>query len=246
MPRFFIAGVNLKEYNTGGDTKFVAIRDWRDEEKPREKLMSKGAESLTDAELLAILLRTGTKGNSALDIARHLLNKYDDLNKLSELRASELSLIKGVGNAKAITIAAAFEIGKRIEGPDIKKLKKVASPGDISKYFIPKLRNKKVECFYAILLNQAGRIIKEVKVSEGILNLSVIHPRELFKIAIGESAASIIVLHNHPSGNTMPSEEDKKVTRQLIEAGKIMQIPVIDHIIIAGDSYLSFMEMGLI
>lgn len=236
----------MKQYENKEEYKFRAIRDWRDDEKPREKLEKHGADKLTDAELLAILIRTGTKGVSAVDVARNLLDKYDNLNDLAELSVSLLNKVKGLGKAKAITIAAAFELGKRIETVDFNNFVKATSPQDIAGYFIPKLRNKKVELFYVVLINTAGRIIKEVLVSEGVLNASLVHPREVFKTAIIESAASIVLVHNHPSGNPNPSKEDINRTKELTKAGDLLKIQVHDHIIIAGNQYTSFAELGLI
>ncbi len=238
-------GAGLKEYELKDEYRFRAIREWREDEKPREKLLKHGAERLTDAELLAILIRTGTKGVSAVDVARNLLDKYQNINDLADISVSLLSSVKGLGTAKAITIAAAFEIGKRIEATDFNSLVKVSSPADIAGYFIPKLRNKKVELFYVILLNTAGRVIKEVLISEGVLDASLVHPREVFKTAIIESAASIILLHNHPSGNLNPSNEDIVQTRELVKAGELLKIKVHDHILIAGNDYISFAELGL-
>jgi DNA repair protein RadC len=153
--------------------------------------------------------------------------------------------IKGLGETKAITLAATFEIGKRIETGTAKELSKISQPEDIAKIYIPKYRGVRAEIFKVLLLNTANKIFREINVTEGILNASIVHPREVFRLAITESAASIILMHNHPSGNPEPSDEDRKITRQLIEASKIIDIKVLDHIIIAGDSFTSFAKEGL-
>lgn len=234
----------MKEYPEA--RTFTAIRDWREDDKPREKLLKKGAESLSDSELLAILIRHGTKGHSAIDVAVDLLNKYENITGLSKLSAAEIRKTKGLGQAKAVTIAAAFELGKRIEVPPFDPSNKINQPGDIARFYIPKFRNIMKENFLVLLLNSSNIVFKEVKISEGSLNASIVHPREVFKSAISESAASVILLHNHPSGNPTPSEEDKKITHQLAEAGNIIDIRVLDHIIITANAYFSFAERGLI
>jgi len=224
---------------------FKSIKEWREDERPREKLKLHGANTLSDAELLAILIRTGAKGYSAIDAAKDLLDSYESLTNLASCDFSEFRKIKGLGETKAITLAATFEIGKRIETGPAKELSKISQPEDIAKIFIPKYRGVRAEIFKVLLLNTANKIFREVNVTEGILNASIVHPREVFRLAITESAASIILMHNHPSGNPEPSDEDRKITRQLIEASKIIDIKVLDHIIIAGDSFTSFAKEGL-
>ena len=222
------------------------IKDLRNDERPRERMMAKGASSLSDAELLAIIIRDGTKGYSALDISRDILKEYSSIKNIASYDYSTFKQFKGMGPAKAITLAAAFEIGKRINIKADDPLKKIKSPRDIAEYFIPILQGLKTEKFIVLLLNSSNSIFREIEISNGILNASLIHPREVFKIAISESAASIILLHNHPSGNIEASKEDIHITRQLSEAGKLLDIKVLDHLIIAGDSYSSFVEMGLL
>ncbi len=224
---------------------FKSIKEWREDDRPREKLKLHGASTLSDAELLAILIRTGTKGYSAIDAARSLLVSHENLTNLSACDYSEFKKIKGLGDTKAITLAATFEIGKRIETGPAKALNKIAQPEDIAKIYIPKYRGERKEIFKVLLLNTANRVFREVNATEGILNASIVHPREVFRLAITESAASVILMHNHPSGNPDPSEEDKQITRQLVEASKIIEIKVLDHIIIAGDKFTSFAKEGL-
>lgn len=225
---------------------YRSIKDWRPDDRPREKLVRLGADKLSDSELIAILIGHGTKGRSAIDLAKDLLSDYQNISKIAGLDVSEIKAIKGLGEAKAVTIAAAFELGKRIEIPPFEKKEKFVSPEIVFKYYGPRLRDKRVEVFIVLLLNSANQIIEEVKVNEGTLNSALVHAREVFRKAILENAASVILLHNHPSGNTQPSEADKIMTRSLIKAGEYIQIPVLDHIIIAGNKYISFKETGLI
>lgn len=225
--------------------KHKSIREWRPDEQPREKMMLLGSKSLSDSELLAIFIGGGTRGESAIDLAKKLLDKYNSLTELAGCDLSQFKQIKGIGDAKAVTIAAAFEIAKRIKIIPLSKNKPIRSAQDIADYFIPKFLGIKKEMFYVLLLNTAGKIFREHLVSEGLLNASLVHPREVFKIAITESAASVILLHNHPSGNLTPSGNDKNITKQLKDAGEIIGIKVLDHIIIGGDSYFSFTDNGI-
>lgn len=225
---------------------FSAIPHWPEQERPRERLIRHGAETLSNAELLAILLRTGSKQRTAVDLARSLLEKFASLERLSFRSVAELRH-HGLGAAKAASIVAAFELGRRaVSAQQTAKKLRVHSPQEIAQRYIPQMFDKKQERFYVILLDSANHIIREEKISDGILNSSLVHPREVFKPAIAEPAAAIILLHNHPSGNPEPSSEDVHITRQLIEASKIIGIPIHDHIIIAGNSYTSFAERGML
>lgn len=224
---------------------YRSIKEWRSDDRPRERLMLHGAHTLSDTELLAILIRSGTKGFSAIDAAKELLNRHDTLTKLASCDISEFRSVKGLGDTKAITLAATFEIGKRIESSPINKKKKINEPKNVADIYIPKFRGARKETFTVLLLNSANEIFREVIVSEGILNASIVHPREVFRLAITESAAAIILMHNHPSGNTTPSEDDKQITRQLVEASKIIDIKILDHIIIAEEKFTSFAQEGL-
>lgn len=222
------------------------IKDWRKDEKPRERLVLNGSKSLSDAELLAIIIRDGTKNKSALDISRDLLTKYDNLTDLASCDYSEFKKFKGIGEAKAITLAAVFEISRRIVPSPFHDKKVIRTPDDLSEYFVSRLKTEKKELFFTVLLNSANQVIRIVQISEGSLNASIVHPREVFKTAISESAASIILVHNHPSGNPEPSTEDIRLTRQLAEAGKLIDIKVLDHLIVAADRTTSFVKRGII
>lgn len=217
------------------------------DDRPREKLLLRGAQSLSDAELLAILLRTGTKGTSVIELAQNLLKRNDNLAVLSTKTIENLKRDSGIGNDKAATLAAAFELGKRIDVSQkwMSKLK-ITSPADVADIFIPLLRDELKENFIVICLNSSNKIIKYEIVSVGSLNASIVHPREVFKTAIDNNSANIILIHNHPSGNPEPSSEDIQITKKLVEAGKILDIQVFDHIIVAGKNYTSFVEKKLI
>jgi DNA repair protein RadC len=205
-----------------------------------------GSQKLSDAELLAILLRTGTKGKSVLSIAQNMVKNDGNLSKIATRTLESLTKESGIGKDKAATLLAAFELGKRIQSQQKKfSNKKITSPEDIAKTFIPILRHDLKEKFIVVCLNSANRVIKYETISIGNLNSSVVHPREIFKVAIDSSSASIILIHNHPSGNPEPSNEDISITKKIVEVGKVMDIPVFDHIIIAGETFTSFVEKKL-
>jgi DNA repair protein RadC len=225
----------------------TTIKDWPDEERPRERLFRFGAHTLSDAELVAILLRTGdaASGQNALDMARALLNRFGGLRGLAGREVQELCRMQGMGFVKAAQVAAAIEIGRRLEAPDIDRVSFTSSV-DVARYFSPRLRDLKKEVFIVLLLDARNRLIRSVTVSEGSLTSSIVHPREVFKPAILESAASVIFLHNHPSGDPAPSQDDLKITAQLVEAGRLIDIRVLDHIIIGHRSFVSLAGKGLI
>jgi len=210
-------------------------------------LVLRGPQNLTDAELLAILLRTGTKGKSVLSISQEIIKKEINLSVLAVKSLESLMKIPGIGKDKAATLLAAFELSRRIQSQSkLLSNKKITSPQDIAEIFIPLLRDEVKEKFIVVCLNTANRIIKQEIISIGNLNSSVVHPREIFKVAIDSSAANIILIHNHPSGNPDPSNEDIAITKKIAESGKIMDIPVFDHIIVAGSTYTSFVEKRLL
>lgn len=217
------------------------------DDRPREKLCLRGSQSLSDSELVAILLRTGIKGKSAVQLAQQLITQFENLNQLSMQSIDSLKKIAGIGKDKAATLSAAFEIGRRADSQ--KKWfsnKSITAPSDIADIFIPLLRDKQKEEFYVICLNSANKIIKYEKVTEGILNSSVVHQREIFKVAIEANSANIILLHNHPSGNCEPSNEDISFTKKMVEAGNIIDIKIFDHIIISGNFFTSLVEKRVI
>lgn len=225
----------------------MKIKDLPLDDRPREKLILRGPQSLSDSELIAIILRTGTKGKSVFQISQEIIKKSGNLASLAVKTVSAFTKDEGIGKDKAATLAAVFEIAKRVNA-QIKWFSdvKITSPEDVAKIFIPLLKDEIKEHFFVLCLNSANKIIKYENISIGNLNSSVVHPREVFKVAIDNNSANIIVLHNHPSGNPEPSNEDISITKKLVESGKILGIEIFDHIIIAGNQYLSFVEKRLI
>lgn len=222
------------------------IKDWPEGERPREKLLAKGPQALTDAELLALLIRSGTGKHTALDIAKKILAAERTLRGVSAKSAIDLMKLKGIGKAKAVELLAAFEIGRRVEIAITDEKLVIRSPEDVARLMIPRFRGTSQELFYVLILDSMNGLKREVLLTSGTLNASLVHPREVFKTAIDHLAASVIVVHNHPSGNPEPSKEDLEITRQLAESGRVVGIPLHDHIIIAGDGYTSFAERGIL
>lgn len=211
-------------------------------------MLTKGAQALSNADLLAILLRTGTKNDSALRVAERLLKKYEEMGiaALSGLGPQEISKIKGIGQVKAVTIVAAIELGKRLNGVVSAERVIIRSPQDAVNLLMARLRYETREHFIILLLSTKNHVLATPTISIGSLNASIVHPRELFREVINHSAASVILAHNHPSGDPTPSQEDIGLTRKLIDAGKILEIPVLDHIIIGDNKYVSLKEKGII
>jgi DNA repair protein RadC len=228
----------------------VPIREWAEDERPREKLMARGPAALSDAELIALIFGSGTvtKGGSlsAVQLGQALLRAYGSLGGLATRERQQLERVVGIGPAKAIQLLAAFEIGRRVEAQRGRAPRvQVTGPGDVAAAYGPRLRDLKREVFVVVFLNTANVITGDHTVSEGGLAASIVEPRAVFQRAVLENAAAVICLHNHPSGNPEPSREDVAVTRQLVEAGRLMGIPVHDHLIIAGAGYTSLAERGL-
>ncbi len=224
----------------------IRIKDMNDDEKPREKLMTKGVKYLSNSELLAILIRTGNKKYNALDLSSLIIkNSENGIRGLHEMSIDELCEIDGVGPSKASIIKAALELGNRVS-TYIPEKYKIKNPWDVYIYYMEELRYMKKEIFKVILLNTKNEIISDVDVSIGSLNSSIVHPREVFVEAIRKSANSVILMHNHPSGNPKPSQEDIRITERLIEVGKIIGIEVLDHIVIGDGQYYSLKEESLI
>ncbi|MBI2176020.1 DNA repair protein RadC [Candidatus Woesearchaeota archaeon] len=213
-----------------------------EENRPRERLQKLGPSALSDAELLAIMLGNGTNGENAIEVANRFLSKFS-LSKLPALSVSEFRKIKGIGEVKATQLKAAFEISKRASS-GIHNSFAIKGAKDVYNYASAKLGGTDKEQFMVLLLNSKNRIIKDEIVSVGILNASLIHPREVFKSAIKESANAIIIVHNHPSGDPTPSEEDKVITSVFKEAGRLLNIQVLDHVIVGRNSHYSFAKEG--
>lgn len=212
------------------------------DEFPREKMLKDGVESLSNVELIAVLLRTGSKNKTVTELADKLLKvDHEGIRFLKSASIEELCEIEGIGISKATLIKAALELGVRVAESEVVRYQ-VKNPWDIYKYYMESMRYLKEEIFKTVLLNTKNEIITDIDVSHGTLNSSLVHPREVFKQAIKKSANKIILIHNHPSGNVEPSNEDMHITDRLIECGKIIGIEVIDHIIIGDGIYYSFKE----
>lgn len=220
------------------------IAHWPETERPRERLLSKGPESLSDAHLLAILLRTGRRDSSAVQVALELLGRVGGIGGLAGCGIEELCTIPGIGPAKAAQLKAALALGRRSMAAPLSTGTRIGSSSDLFKHFHPALRDLKHEVFKVVLLDAKNQVIKEVTVSEGSLTLSIVHPREVFLLAVRESAAAIIVLHNHPSGDPAPSREDRQLTDRLVAAGSLLGIRVLDHLIMGDGRYTSFADEG--
>jgi DNA repair protein RadC len=226
--------------------KSFTIHDLPATERPRERLQRFGAEALSAQEILSLILGRGIAGESVTVTAQRLLSKFGSLRGISEATLEELAQIKGIGLAKATQIKAAFELANRIEASPVSDTRSaIKTPEDVANLVKSKLKGKKKEYFLTISLDTRGQMIKISEVSVGSLDTSIVHPREVFKEAITASAASVILVHNHPSGDTQPSEDDIKLTKRLCEAGEIMGIEVLDHIIIGDNKHLSLKREGL-
>lgn len=225
---------------------YKSIKDWPEGERPRERLLRDGAHSLTVAQLLAIILRTGGGGKSALDLAIEVLKTFGELRKIEMASLIEFMSIKGMGKAKVAQVKAAFELGRKLAEEPFIKGPAFSSGHDVYSYYHGRLKNLKKEVFYCLMLDAKNRILKDCRISEGTLTNSLIHPREAFKDAIKESAAAIIFGHKHPSGDPGPSHEDILITERLVNVGDLIGIRVLDHIIIGDGKYTSMMETGYI
>jgi len=229
-------------------SKVIRIKDMQQEDRPRERLIKKGSKALSNMELFAIIIRTGWLKENALNLANRLLKKYNIIS-LSQATIGELVKIQGIGKAKACQIIACFELARRLNSYKAKKgeLNPIfKSPKDVYRIFGPEMKLLKKECFKLIFLDSKNRMIRDKIISIGSLNASIVHPRELFRDAITEAAESIVIIHNHPSGDPKPSKEDLEMTERLINIGDLVGIKILDHIIIGNKSYTSFAKMGLI
>lgn len=223
----------------------VRIHDIPEEERPRERLIRNGPESLSNAELLGVILRTGSKEENVVSLSSRILTEYS-IKQLSLANVSRLMQVHGVGKAKAAQIAAVFELARRLETFVEEPKRKICSPKDVYTLMYPKMREQKKEKFITLCLDTKNQILKEEVVSIGSLNASIVHPREVFKSALLESSASVIMVHNHPSGDPSPSREDIMVTEKMVEGGKLLGIDVLDHIIIGDGKYVSLKDEGFV
>jgi DNA repair protein RadC len=223
----------------------LKIKDWAQEDRPREKLIGKGSSALSDAELLAILISTGTKEKSAVDLGRELLKLADNnLNTLGKLELSDIRKVAGIGEAKAVTIAAALELGRRRKMATSPVKAQIRSSRDAADIFQPFLADLKHEEFWLLFLSRSNKEINRMKLSQGGISGTVTDVRILMKKAVECLASGIILCHNHPSGNISPSEADIQLTHKIRDAGKLMDVNLLDHIIICGDNYYSFADNG--
>ncbi len=226
--------------------KKPSIKEWAVEDRPREKMMAKGMRSLSEAELVAILIRSGNLDESAVEVARRLLASVNNnLNELGKKSIADLKKFKGIGEVKAITIMSALELGRRRKESEPDEKLKVVTSSDVAQIFKPLLGDLPHEEFWVLLLNRNNLYIDKLMVSQGGLTGTIIDVRVILRIALENKACSIILCHNHPSGNLDPSEADKDITKKISEAGKQMDIPVLDHLIIGNDSYFSFADKGM-
>lgn len=228
-------------------TNKLPISKWAEDDRPREKLMLKGKSHLSKAELIAILIGSGNKEESAVQLAQSILNAVDNnLAELSNLTLSDLKKFKGIGEAKAISIMAALELGKRRLSEDVIIRKKVKSSQDAFQILYAELSDKKYEEFWVLLLDRANQVIQKVNISEGGIAGTVADPKKIFKVVLDMNASSIILAHNHPSNNLKPSQNDVDLTKKLKSAAKLLDIDVLDHLIIGNDSYFSFADESMI
>jgi DNA repair protein RadC len=224
-----------------------SIKDWAKDDRPREKLLTKGAENLSNSELLAILIQKGTRQKSAVDLAKEVLRLgKDNLNELGKLSVKELMKVKGIGSAKAITIAASLELGRRRQASQLLFKKAVAASADIAQYLQTALQDYRHEVFAVIFLNRANKIIHFEVVSEGGITGTIADPRVILKRALEENAVGIILCHNHPSGSLKPSYADTRLTKKIKDAALLLDIEVLDHVIVSEEGYFSFADDGLL
>lgn len=229
------------------ESKPLTIKSWSPEDRPREKLLIKGTSALSDAELLAILIGSGTSKLSAVDVSKKVLQHVNNnLHELARLTIKDLIKIKGIGEARAITIIAALELGRRRKDVDVNEKPKIGSSQEAYEQIRGDLMDLTHEEFWVLLLNRANRVIKKKRVSEGGVSGTVADPKIIFKMALEELASGIIVAHNHPSGNMTASQSDIDLTRKLRDAGKFLEVQLLDHLIICGQKYFSFADEGML
>ncbi len=224
-----------------------SIKNWATEDRTREKMLEKGREALSDAELIAILIGSGNNDESAVDLSRHILkDANDNLILLSQMSINELMCYKGIGEAKAISIAAALELGRRRRFSETAQQPHIQNSKDAFEYFYMRISDISHEQFWVLLLNSNNKVIKMAKVSDGGVNGTTADPKRIFKIALENNATGMMLCHNHPSGNVLPSDHDKVLTRNLVNGGKLLEIKILDHIIVGINKYFSFADSGLL
>jgi len=226
---------------------FHPIRQWAEDDRPREKLLLKGRNSLSDAELIAILIGSGGRNESAVDLSKRILKSSENnLVELSKMGVSDLIKFRGIGEAKAISIVAALELGKRRRGAEVIERKKISSSRDVFEYFSGIIGESAYELFYILLLNRANKVLREIQISDGGISGTVADPKKIFKLALENNASAMILCHNHPSGNVKPSDADIRLTRKLKTAGEMLDLPVLDHLILGEEKYYSFADENVL
>ncbi len=231
----------MKEYEKNN----LTIKSWAEEDRPREKLVLKGRAALSDAELIAILIGSGNQEMSAVELSKHILNNAsNDLGELAKLSINELKKFKGIGEAKALSIISALELGRRRKESEPQKKEKISASSDIYDLMKPHLLDLPHEEFWVVLLNRANVVLKKTMISTGGISGTVADPKLIFKVALENLASAVILVHNHPSGNTRPSDADILLTRKMKDAGKLLEIPVLDHLIFTDSDYYSFADEG--
>lgn len=228
------------------DSSLPSIRDLPVAQRPRERLLGGDPSLLTDADLLALVLGGGAAGRSALQVAGGLLSRFRSLRRLATRMPAELMGIQGIGPARAAAVLAALELGRRLASGRLDPGRTFTSSRDLHDHFGPRMRDLRREIFLALLLDGRNRVLREVRVSEGSLTASLVHPREVFNPAIRESAVSVAFVHNHPSGDPSPSRQDLEITRRLVRTGELVGIRVLDHVVLGDGAYFSFADHGLI
>jgi DNA repair protein RadC len=227
------------------EIKRISIKEWDNDDRPREKMLVKGRKSLSNAELIAIIMGSGNREESAVELSKRVLNSVDnDLISLGKLSIEEMMRFKGIGEAKAISIAAAMEIGRRRREAEVKEKKKIGSSKDVFEVFQPNMADLPYEEFWVLLLNRANKIIGKYQVSQGGVSGTVADPKLIFNIAISNLASSIILCHNHPSGNINPSNEDTRLTKKIGKGCELLELKLLDHIIIGDQNYYSYADDG--
>jgi DNA repair protein RadC len=223
----------------------TTIRNWAEDDRPREKLMLKGRQSMSDAELLAILIGSGTRHETAVELAKNILHRaHDNLVELSKMNLNELMAVKGIGQARAITILAALELGRRRNESEVLIRDKIRTSRDAYEIFRSTMGDRPYEEFWIILLNKANKVLQKCNISEGGISGTVVDPKKIFKISLDHHASSIILGHNHPSGVVTPSEADQRITKKIRDAGAMLEVTVLDHLIIGENNYYSFADEG--
>ena len=228
-------------------SKNISIKDWADDDRPREKLLIKGKGALSDAELIAILIASGNRDESAVELSKRILQSLgNNLNRLAKLSVNDLIKFKGIGEAKAISIIASLELGRRRRTADVLEKAKIGGSKDAFQILQLKLEDLPHEEFWVMLLNRANKVIDTKLVGRGGVSSTVVDSKVIFSFALESLASAIILAHNHPSGNLKPSNSDIRLTKKIVDAGKIMEVPVLDHIIVGDNDYFSFADEGLI